>query len=280
MRTTLDFFLVFTALIPATFLFGISLEILSFLLHDWESGAESFLFLFIIIFGITGYFGLILYLFPLNKKQTRVSAYMMSAGVMAIFTLISLSGSRAWIWILTMKEPGEWFLLMWPNLVAIYLITKVFLFNKRNNIIFTFRPLTINDVQTIQTWRYAGFEKNIFMQPYLDSFHQTGKLIGPGGCEGFAAFFQDELVGLFEFYNDSHFMNIGLALKPELTGKGLGCDFVLQGIDFGTKHYQYQKKKVELIVNRLNFSAVRVYEKAGFEKMGEIGEEIKMSKTL
>ena len=145
---------------------------------------------------------------------------------------------------------------------------------------FDFAPLTIQHVQTIADWRYQGFEKSLFMGPYRTSHKETGRLVGPGGCEGFAALVEDKLAGLFEFYRSTEIMNIGLALRPDLTGKGWGTTFVEQGIDFGVKHYQYRKPLVELSVNHLNAAAVRVYEKVGFTVVERVDEEVRMRKSL
>ncbi|MEZ4805204.1 MAG: hypothetical protein R2852_06910 [Bacteroidia bacterium] len=82
--------------------------------------------------------------------------------------------------------------------------------------------MTIDHAKIIADWRYHGFEKQLYMQPYFEAYEQKGKLIGPGGCIGFAALHQGNIAGLFEYYNKSTPMNIGLALNPEAGRKRIG----------------------------------------------------------
>lgn len=129
-------------------------------------------------------------------------------------------------------------------------------------------------------WRYEGFEKELFMQPYFDSFETKGVLIGPGGAEGFAVLSEGELYGLFEFYRGSEYMNIGLALHPNNVGKGYGCMYVEQGVKFGIENFAYAKEFIELTVHKMNIPAIKVYEKVGFEVFEDEGEEFKMRKNV
>ena len=145
---------------------------------------------------------------------------------------------------------------------------------------FTFKPLNIEYVKEIDSWNYEGFIEEVLMTPYYESFKKTGILIGPGGCEGFATFLEDETVGLFEFNINDSTMEIGLALKPDLVGKGLGVPFVNQGIEFGLQHYQLKLHYVKLVVDQNNKAAIRVYEKTGFEEVERTDTEIEMRKIL
>ena len=142
---------------------------------------------------------------------------------------------------------------------------------------FDFVPMTLDYANQIKTWQYDGYIKNIYVEPYFNSFKETtGKMKGPGGCEGFAVLNQNRLVGLFEYYFKDEIMEIGLALKPELAGKGLGEDFVKQGIDYGINKFKYKRKYIKLSVNIQNKPAVRVYEKVGFKEYKRKIDEIEM----
>ncbi|WP_409252571.1 GNAT family N-acetyltransferase [Bacillus sp. SCS-153A] len=145
---------------------------------------------------------------------------------------------------------------------------------------FTFKPLIIEYVKEIDSWNYEGFVEEVLMTPYFESYNETGTLIGPGGCEGFAAFLDNKPAGLFEFNIQGSTMEIGLALKPDLVGRGLGVPFVNQGIEFGIDHYQSQLNFVKLVVDTKNKAAIRVYEKAGFEEVDRTDSEIEMRKSL
>lgn len=72
-------------------------------------------------------------------------------------------------------------------------------------------------------------------------------------------------------------MWIGFGLRPDLTGKGLGKEFVSQCINFAVKHHNYKGDYVRLGVAEFNKRAVKTYERVGFEVFdtctGEIAEE-------
>mgnify|MGYP006285191451 FL=1 len=52
---------------------------------------------------------------------------------------------------------------------------------------FEFVPMILEYAKQIKTWRYNGFIKNIYAEPYFNSFDATtDKMKGPEGCEGFA----------------------------------------------------------------------------------------------
>lgn len=82
-----------------------------------------------------------------------------------------------------------------------------------------------------------------------------------------------ELIGSYSYYFENDIMWIGFGLKPELTGKGYGFDFVMSGISFGVKHFKYNKDYLILAVAKFNERAIRVYQRLGFEKIEEYIQE-------
>lgn len=64
-------------------------------------------------------------------------------------------------------------------------------------------------------------------------------------------------------YNNTDALDIGLGLRPDLTGKGIGGEFVLKGIEFGIN--KYKPSMVRLTVAAFNKRAISVYKKVGFE---------------
>jgi [ribosomal protein S18]-alanine N-acetyltransferase len=60
-------------------------------------------------------------------------------------------------------------------------------------------------------------------------------------------------------------MWIGFGLKPNLTGKGLGKDFVSECVDFAVKHHNYKGEYVRLGVAEFNKRAIKTYENNGFQ---------------
>lgn len=146
---------------------------------------------------------------------------------------------------------------------------------------YKFIPMNLEYAHEIKEWKYNGFVKDIYMDPYFENYDkETGKTKGPGGCEGFVVTDSDKIIGLFEYYFTDGILEIGLALNPKMVGKGLGKEFVDEGIAFGIREFDYKENYVKLTVNSKNKPAVRVYEKAGFIKHNEENSEIEMRKYI
>ncbi|MTI48665.1 GNAT family N-acetyltransferase [Sporosalibacterium faouarense] len=145
---------------------------------------------------------------------------------------------------------------------------------------FEFVPMTLEYAKAIKTWKYEGYVKDIFTDPYFESYTETGVVKGPAGCDAFAVLSDNNLAGLFEYYHNDGIIEIGLALNPKFTDKGLGKEFVEQGINFGIQEFDYQGEYIELNVNVNNKPAIRVYEKAGFVKHSQEEDMIGMRKVM
>lgn len=61
-------------------------------------------------------------------------------------------------------------------------------------------------------------------------------------------------------------LEIGLGLRPDLTGRGLGLEFVKLGISKASQVYPDYKGDMVLRVLDTNERAVKVYERAGFRE--------------
>ena len=70
----------------------------------------------------------------------------------------------------------------------------------------------------------------------------------------------DEVVGFYYFDEQRDTVEIGLGLRPDLTGKGLGLQFFLEGVAFA--HGRFPGRRVTLNVAAFN-------ERAGFRRTGE-----------
>ncbi|MFB1050384.1 GNAT family N-acetyltransferase [Paraliobacillus sp. JSM ZJ581] len=73
----------------------------------------------------------------------------------------------------------------------------------------------------------------------------------------------NEEVGFFCFENEGESIDIGLGLKPELTGRGIGLEFLKVGLDYAMS--KYNPIEITLSVATFNERAIKVYKKAGFE---------------
>jgi RimJ/RimL family protein N-acetyltransferase len=74
------------------------------------------------------------------------------------------------------------------------------------------------------------------------------------------------LVGFYYFERSGPTVKFGLGLRPDLTGQGLGLEFVEAGIAFARE--RFRPRRIVLEVFSFNDRAVKVYERAGFEITG------------
>ncbi|HTO26632.1 MAG TPA: GNAT family protein [Gaiellaceae bacterium] len=73
-----------------------------------------------------------------------------------------------------------------------------------------------------------------------------------------------DLVGFFEFRVEGPDVVVGLGLRPNLTGGGLGQRFVGAGLDFACERFA-PAGCFRLSVATFNERAIRVYERCGFQ---------------
>jgi len=73
---------------------------------------------------------------------------------------------------------------------------------------------------------------------------------------------ENELVGFFVFKPDGQTVEVGLGLRPDLTGKGLGRAFITAGLTFGQEHFSVDVWSLSVAI--FNTRAIRLYKHAGF----------------
>jgi [ribosomal protein S18]-alanine N-acetyltransferase len=72
-----------------------------------------------------------------------------------------------------------------------------------------------------------------------------------------------EIIGFYSFTKvNENVIDVGLGMRPDLTGKGLGKEFLEVGIDFAVK--RYAPEKITLSVATFNLRAIKVYKSIGF----------------
>lgn len=135
-----------------------------------------------------------------------------------------------------------------------------------------FRAPVKSDIEDILTWKYDGIysfydnsiqkEKIEWIESFIDS------------DDDFSIYNeQNELVGNCSFYYIEEFFCLGVQMRPELTGKGFGTEFVRAIINFGKK--KYNLTYIDLTVAKFNKRAIKVYEKLGFKIIEEIVNTIR-----
>ena len=142
---------------------------------------------------------------------------------------------------------------------------------------FFLRQINEADVQTIQSWHYE--------EPYTaydlssDPEDDPNEMLDHRSPHFAVHNEQRTLVGYFGFgtcaqpwdhdeprlYSDAGILDIGLGMRPDLTGHGLGLEFVNAGLDFAKE--QFAPERFRLYVLTFNERAIRVYERAGFERV-------------
>jgi RimJ/RimL family protein N-acetyltransferase len=117
--------------------------------------------------------------------------------------------------------------------------------------------LRTEDAAVLDAWRYDP--------PYEFYNGEDDPVLNPERF--FVARDGDEIVGFYYFDPRENTVEIGLGLRPDLTGKGLGLEFFLDGVAFA--HGRFPSRRVTLNVAAFNARAITVYERAGFRRTGE-----------
>lgn len=124
----------------------------------------------------------------------------------------------------------------------------------------------INAEAIANTWHYKGIYSFYDMVEDPEDFEE---IISASlrGNRYFQVVNDDELLGYFCIEPiSSEKAEIGLGLKPDLTGQGLGLSFLLLIESFILKQQKY--KTFVLSVVSFNERAIKVYLKAGYLKVG------------
>jgi [ribosomal protein S18]-alanine N-acetyltransferase len=74
------------------------------------------------------------------------------------------------------------------------------------------------------------------------------------------------LIGFYYFEWKVDALEIGLGLRPDLTGRGLGLEFMRTGLEFARE--RCEPERIILNVAAFNRRAITVYERAGFRITG------------
>lgn len=111
-------------------------------------------------------------------------------------------------------------------------------------------------------WHYEGEYSFYDIQADEEDFQE---FIDPEqrGESFFVVEDKGELMGFFNFNEKgSNIVDIGLGMRPDLTGKGAGLAFIASGVEFAKS--SYKPGKLTLSVATFNQRAIKVYKKAGF----------------
>lgn len=140
---------------------------------------------------------------------------------------------------------------------------------------FAFGPMEPEHAREIAAWRYdlpydfydmaadeEGIDEHLDPERLKDYY---AAFSGNSELAGFLSFGEEARVAGGDYSGDA--LDIGLGLRPDLTGKGLGLGFVKAGLEFANE--QFSPEGFRLSVATFNERAIRVYERAGFRR-GEV----------
>jgi [ribosomal protein S18]-alanine N-acetyltransferase len=143
---------------------------------------------------------------------------------------------------------------------------------------FTLKQITPSDARAISRWRYEepysiydGDPTSVgaLLQPRF-SYHSVYD--ERGDLTGYFCFGEDAQVAAGKrlgVYEVEPALDLGLGMRPDLTGMGLGEAFVHAGLRFARE--VYSPPAFRLTVATFNRRAIRVYERAGFETIETFG---------
>jgi len=135
---------------------------------------------------------------------------------------------------------------------------------------FTFRDMDRTAADAIVSWRYAPpydfYDLTADIED-LDEFLAESRW----GVSLFGAYADRDLVGYIDLIRDGDIVEIGLGLRPDMTGRGHGLAFVEAILDFARARLAPQTFRLK--VARFNERAIRVYERAEFSAVREFVQE-------
>ncbi len=129
---------------------------------------------------------------------------------------------------------------------------------------YLFSPMGDDEAREISGWRY---------DPPYDFYDWTSdpddleELLDPKRREdAYLSAFDERgtLVGFFQFEMRGTTVDVGLGMRPDLTGAGLGFGYLLAGLEFARE--RYSPTRFTLSVATFNIRAIQVYERAGFRR--------------
>src|SRR2546429_6711353 len=127
---------------------------------------------------------------------------------------------------------------------------------------FKIAPMSQADAVAVARWHYP--DSYSFYDWTADN-EDAALLLDAERRKGRFFSMQDEkgkLVGFFELRKLGNDVVIGLGLHPELTGRGLGGDFLEAGI--AVAHRKFKPTRFRLSVATFNKRAIKVFDRAGF----------------
>lgn len=118
MKNLLQILLLISGFLPATYLSFLCILVLT-------SGDHMHITVYIVcILGLGGYIGMFL-LFLEHRVNNWSIVVLLLAGIVSFILFVNQGRDGAWKWVLTIEEPDEWFIFVWPSVIALLNITRL-----------------------------------------------------------------------------------------------------------------------------------------------------------
>lgn len=140
-----------------------------------------------------------------------------------------------------------------------------------SNLEIHYTPVDEASAREFLIWKYEApyeiynYKSEHFAQDlayHLDPANNMYSMYRDNDLIGYCSFGQDAQVPGGDYSEDA--LDIGLMIKPELTGQGLGTSFVANIIQQARE--KYDPKKLRVTILETNLRAMRVWEKNDFQK--------------
>jgi ribosomal-protein-alanine N-acetyltransferase len=131
---------------------------------------------------------------------------------------------------------------------------------------YVIEPMTQTEAEAVGRWHYPPPYDFYDVVADPADYAELTDSVARGSRFFVASSPADRLVGFFEYkpVRDG-VVEIGLGLRPDMTGAGHGLAFVNAGLAFAAT--RYSSPEIRLWVATFNQRAVKVYERAGFVPM-------------
>lgn len=141
-----------------------------------------------------------------------------------------------------------------------------------NELQISYRPADKKSAREFLGWQYEPpydiyncppEELDVAIEYNIDQANNVYAMLDQNGrLVGYCSYGEDAQVPGGDYSEGA--LDIGLMIKPELTGQGLGAAFVSDVIRNGVE--EYTPKKLRVTVAAFNHRAIRVWQKNGFQQ--------------
>ncbi|WP_139205831.1 GNAT family N-acetyltransferase [Halobacillus alkaliphilus] len=140
------------------------------------------------------------------------------------------------------------------------------------------------EAEIIANWKYSGiysfYDMTADEEDYQEFINEETR-----GEHAFSVYEGEKLIGFYLITPvEPETVDLGLGLRPDMTGQGKGGPFLQKALDYADMHYG--ARSFTLSVATFNKRAIRVYKNAGFKVIrtymqptnGNVYEFVKMKK--